>query len=60
MTLPDVIAHACNPSTVEAEEGGLRVQGQSVLHSEFEVSLGYAVRTGFKKKKNLTFIFFIP
>jgi hypothetical protein len=28
------MAHACNPSTPEAEEGGSRVQGQPELHSK--------------------------
>jgi hypothetical protein len=29
-----IVAHVCNPSTGEAEAGGLRVQGQSGLYSE--------------------------
>jgi hypothetical protein len=38
------VAHACNPSTQEAEAEGSQIQGQPILHSEFQVSLGYRVR----------------
>ena len=31
---PGVVAHACNPSTWEADTGGLQVRGQSQLLSE--------------------------
>jgi hypothetical protein len=34
-----MVAHACNPSISEAEAVGLlKVQGQSDLHSDFQVS----------------------
>jgi hypothetical protein len=29
-----MVVHSCNPSTWEAEAGGLRVQGQPWLHNE--------------------------
>jgi hypothetical protein len=30
-----VVVHACNPSIWEAQAGGLKVQSQPTLHSEF-------------------------
>lgn len=48
---PDVVARACNPSTVEAKEEGLsQVQGQSGLHSGLQTSLLYSVRSSLKHK----------
>jgi hypothetical protein len=38
------VLHTCNPSTWEAEAGGLRVWDYPRLHSEFEASLDYRVR----------------
>jgi hypothetical protein len=38
-----VLAHTCNPNTLEAKEGGSQVQGKIGLHSRDLVS---------KKKKN--------
>jgi hypothetical protein len=29
-----MVVHICNPSTQETEAGGVKVQGQSGLHSE--------------------------
>jgi hypothetical protein len=37
---PDVI-HSCNPSIQEMERGESEIQGQLLLHSKFEASLGY-------------------
>jgi hypothetical protein len=34
-----VVVHNCNPRTQEAEAGGWRVWGQSVLHSKFKATL---------------------
>jgi hypothetical protein len=31
---PGVVVHACNPSTLNIEAGGLRVQGQAGLYSK--------------------------
>jgi hypothetical protein len=44
-------ARASNPSTQEAEAGGLWVKGQPGLHSEFEASQCYIARPCLKKKK---------
>jgi hypothetical protein len=35
------VVHICNLSTWEVETGGLRIQGQPVIHNKFQVSLGY-------------------
>ena len=35
------VVHACNPSTWEAEAGGLLSSGQPGLQSEFQDSQGY-------------------
>ena len=48
MYLPGTVAHTCNPSTLEAETGGLQVQGQS---QEFSETLNSLVRPCFKIKK---------
>lgn len=42
----------CNTSTREAEAGGSRVKGQSLLHSEFKTHLGFLVRHCYKQKNN--------
>jgi hypothetical protein len=42
--------YTCNPSTQDAEAGGLRIQGQSGPHSKFQASLGYIVRPCLKKQ----------
>lgn len=36
--LPGTVAHTCNPSTREAQAGGLS-EGHPWVHSKFEVSL---------------------
>lgn len=33
--MPDVAGYAYNPSTLEMEAGGSRVEGESWLHREF-------------------------
>jgi hypothetical protein len=33
-SLPSTVVHACNPGTLEAEAGGLRVHSQPELHSK--------------------------
>lgn len=38
-----VVAHTCSPSTWEAEVGGLHVQGQTGLPSEFAANLSFTV-----------------
>jgi hypothetical protein len=46
-----VAAHAFNPSTQDVEAGGsLRVGGQPELHSEFQASQSYIVRSYLKDK----------
>lgn len=37
---PDLLAWTCHPRCLEAEAGGLQVQGLPWLQSEFEASLG--------------------
>jgi hypothetical protein len=44
-----MVGYACNPSTHEIEAGGLRVQSQPGLISEFQISLGYIARLYLKK-----------
>lgn len=40
-----MVVYTCNPTTQEGEAGGSRrAQGQSELHSEFEVGLEYIKR----------------
>jgi hypothetical protein len=46
-----VVAHAFNPSTWEAEAGG--VQGQPGLQSEFQDSQGYTEKPYLEKPKKL-------
>jgi hypothetical protein len=41
--------HNYNPSTADTEAGGLQVRGQPDLHSEFQASQGYTVRSCLKK-----------
>jgi hypothetical protein len=48
---PVMVVHVCNPSSWEAEAGGLKVQGQLWLHGEFKGSLGYIMRCYLKKTK---------
>jgi hypothetical protein len=45
---PGVVVHTSNPSTSEAETGGLQVQGQTMLHSE-TLSQKSSKRVGAKK-----------
>jgi hypothetical protein len=40
-----MVAYKCNTSTWEAEAGGSQIQGHPSLHSEFEASLGYIVKS---------------
>lgn len=35
------VGHTFNPRTPEVKMGGSAVHGQSLLHSEFEATLGY-------------------
>jgi hypothetical protein len=44
-----VVTHASKPSSQEVEVGGSKVQGQPGLHSEFQGSLGYIVRSCLKE-----------
>jgi hypothetical protein len=46
--------HACNISTQEIEAGGLGVQGQPWLYSEFLASLGDTMKP-YKKKSEKKF-----
>jgi hypothetical protein len=39
-----ILSDACNPSTQDAEAGGLWWAGQAGLHTEFKISLSYVVR----------------
>ena len=48
---PGMVAHACNPSTWEAETGGSQVRGQPQLLSE---ALRNLVRPCFKIKNKKT------
>jgi hypothetical protein len=48
---PCTVVHTCNPSTGEAEAGGLKVQGQSGLHRQFESGPVYIVRPCLKQTK---------
>ena len=41
---PGMAAHACNLRTSEADTGGLRVQRQPGLYSEFQASLSHVMR----------------
>lgn len=51
-----MVAHVFNPKTGEAEAGGaLCVQGQPIVHGEFQVSQGYVARP-YLKKKNYFFL----
>ena len=44
------MVHVFNPSTQETEAGGyLLIQGQSCLHSEFQVNQDYMVRDSVQK-----------
>jgi hypothetical protein len=45
-----MVEQTCNPSTWEAEAGESWVRGQLELHSEFQTSLGYRVKSCIKKK----------
>jgi hypothetical protein len=36
-----MVVHTCNPSTWEAEAGGLKVQDQTGLHGKLQASVGY-------------------
>lgn len=47
-----MVAHACNHSTWEAEEGGLLwIPGQPELHSEPQPSMGYGVKESLSQKE---------
>jgi hypothetical protein len=46
-----VVAHAFNPSTLEAEAGSLWVQGQPGLQSEFQDSQGYIEKPCLEENK---------
>jgi hypothetical protein len=49
------VAHTYNPRTLGIEAGGLQIQGQSILHTEFQASLSYKVKaclTKLKTKQN--------
>lgn len=47
-----MVVHSCNPGTGEPEAGGSGVQAYPLLHSKFEVSLGY-VRHYLKNKNHI-------
>lgn len=48
-----MVVHAHNPSTREAEAGGLQqVQGQPCLDSEFQDSQGFVERLGLRNTTN--------
>lgn len=46
----NMVAHACDLSTQEAETGVSQLQGQPRLHSQFQISLSYISNNGLKKK----------
>jgi hypothetical protein len=46
----DMVAHAFDPSTREAEAGGF-LRGQPALQSEFQDSQGYTEKPWLKKPK---------
>lgn len=47
-----------NPSTCQAQVGGVSILGQSGLHSEFQASLEYVVRPCFKTNELERFVNF--
>jgi hypothetical protein len=49
---PGMVVHTCNPSTLEAEAGGLQVQGQPGLYTKFQAKFGVQGRPYLKNKKN--------
>jgi hypothetical protein len=48
------VAHACNPSTGEAEARGFLSSGQPGLQSEFQDSQGYTEKPCLRKKNQKT------
>jgi hypothetical protein len=50
-----MVSHACNPSSREAEAGGLRVQSQHGLHSKTPMSKEQINKNCLCMKKNLFF-----
>jgi hypothetical protein len=46
-----VVVHICNPSTIDIEAGGLRVQGQSRLQNGTVCSLCFSVSLSLKKRE---------
>jgi hypothetical protein len=48
-----MVLHNCNPSTWEAEAGGLWVWGQPGLYSKFQASLEYILRPCLKEGKKV-------
>jgi hypothetical protein len=49
---PDMVEHAFNPSTREAEAGGFRVRGQPGLQSELQDSQSYKEKSCLEKQTN--------
>lgn len=51
-----MVAHTCNPTTLEVEAGGLEVLGHVQLHTEFIASLKYmgCCKEGIKNKLTLS------
>jgi hypothetical protein len=50
--MPDVVVHAFNPSTREAEAGRLLSSRPAGLQSEFQDSQGYTEKPYLEKPKN--------
>jgi hypothetical protein len=54
---PGVVAHAFNPSTLEAEAGGFLSSRPVTIQSEFQDSQGYTEETRSQKTKKIVFVF---
>lgn len=48
----NIVVHACNPSTQEAQAGGIRNSKSSLVTSDFKTSLSY-VRSCLSRKSHL-------
>jgi hypothetical protein len=48
---PCVVAHTCNTSSWKTKAGGLQIQVQPGLHTEFQASLGSTARPCLKKTR---------
>lgn len=51
VAMPGTVMQDCNPQYLGGRDRRTRVQGQPVLHSEFQVSLDYVMRSYLERKK---------